>query len=422
VLLRDEERSTPHGPRLAVLEPLVSPEHELVLSMLGTAERRKALEPRAVQLIQQVDFERLEAILKQQSLMPLVGTRLAALAPGVLPTAFWDRIQKSVKMVSHLATLHAGVALRAVSALDSVGIPAVPLKGALLADDIFDHAGLRHTSDIDLLVDRHDLGRALDELARQGWGLASPGLSDGLPVLHHVLEQRTPGIPRLELHWRIHWYETGFASGLLTRSRPCPRRGRQPTLADELVALLLFLCRDGFVGLRYPADIAAWWDRHGSELEPHALDHLILAHPELADAVQTSLRVAEKLVGLPRSRLTSLPPPGTIRSNLAERLVDWTIRDSIDQVTANVTLVDWLLTPPGGHGAFLRRTLFPSRASVRELYRLDVDAVWRARMWQALHGPKLLLRYIAAFWAIKGGAQVPLPQALLANADESGRR
>lgn len=420
--LHDKKRPAPYAADVAVPDPLVSPEHELVLSMVGIAARRKAMERRAVELLDQVDFERLASVLERQSLLPLVGTRLEELAPEGLPAAFRDRVGRYVRMISRIATLHAGLALRLVSALDRAGIPAVPLKGALLADDIFDHAGLRHTNDIDLLVDRHDLSRALEELERQGWELASPGLSDGLPVLHYVLKQRNPGMPTLELHWRIHWYETGFASGLLTRTRPCPRRGRQPTLADELVALLLFLCRDGFVGLRYPADIAAWWDRHGSELEPHALDHLILAHPELADALQTSLFVAEKLVGLPAGRITSLPLASSIRSDLAERLVDWTIHGSLDQVHANVTLVDWLLTPPGAHGAFARRTLFPSRAAVCDLYRLDDDAEHLVRMWQVLHGPKLLLRYLAALWAIKGGAQSPLPRAVLATANEADRR
>jgi hypothetical protein len=410
VLLQDDEPSGPQGPDVAAPDPLVSPEHELVLRTIGTAERRRMTEERALDLLGQVDFRRLESILEEQNLLPLVGTRLVELAPDALPAPLRDLIEQHVRRAGRIATLNAGVALRLVSDLEAVGIPAVPLKGALLAEDVFDHAGLRHTNDIDLLVDRHDLSRALVELERQGWELHGRERAGVLPVLHYGLEHRSAARPRLELHWRIHWYETGFASGLLSRSMPSSHRGRQPTLPDELAALLLFLCRDGFVSLRYPADIAAWWDRHGNELEPHALDHLILAHPELADALQTSLSVAEKLVGVPAGRITSLPPTRGIRSGLAERLVDWTIHDSLDQVNANVTLVDWLLTPPGGHAAFLRRTLFPSRAAVCDLYRLDEEAEHLARMWQVLHGPKLLLRYLAALWAIKGGAQAPLPR------------
>ena len=71
-----------------------------------------------------------------------------------------------------------------------------------------------------------------------------------------------PSLPRVELHWRVHWYERQ-----LRRRRP--RAGRvKPAAAsrsqmqplDGLVALMLFYARDGFAGLRYPADAAAWWD------------------------------------------------------------------------------------------------------------------------------------------------------------------
>jgi hypothetical protein len=284
-----------------------------------------------------------------------------------------------------------------------VGIRALPLKGPLLADDVYGHAGLRQSSDVDLLVSREDLGRAAEELKREGYEQLHSEDGRKLPVLHYVLRSTRPSLPTLELHWRIHWYETGFSSGLVERSVTCPIRGRRPAPADDLAALLLFYLRDGFVGLPYAADIAGWWDAHGHELEPNALDPIILAHPELSDGLLTSLAVAETLVGIPAGRLTSMPPPATGRSAAAERLADWTLEGPKDQVGANVTLVDWLVGPSLAHGDFLRRTVFPTRAVIRDMYGLDDDARLGPLLMHAWHPPKLVLRYLVALWLVRGG-------------------
>lgn len=380
--------------------------------LVGTEERRRLAMPRILELVERVDTDALASVLNGQGLLPLVGTRLEQLAPELLPTGFRDAVREAVTLAGRRATLLAAVTLRVAQALETVGIPAVPLKGPLLAADIYEHPGLRESTDIDVLVTRETLDAAVAELQRHGWQPTPEDGDEPLPRLHRVLIHERTEMPALELHWRIHWYETRFSAGVVTKSRVLPQRGRRSRLPDELVALLLFYCRDGFVGLRYAADIAAWWDAHSHLLEPNALDPLLMAHPELADALLTSLQVAETVAGVPFKQLTSLPLAGTLRSGMAERLTDWTIHQSIDQVGANVTLVDWLLCPPGGQRDFVRRSLFPPHHTIRRMYQLDDDATFSALLWQVAHGPKILMRYGAAVWAIRGKRRwAPLPGA-----------
>jgi hypothetical protein len=378
--------------------------------LVGTEERRQRAEPRILELLERVDFAVLSSVLRAQGLLALVGTRLEQCAPGGLHPAFRKEVEEAVSLASRRATLYAAVTLRVARALEAAGIPAVPLKGPLLAADVYDHPGVRESRDIDVLVTRETLDAALAELRRHGWRPVPPKDGEAVPRLHHVLSHPRPEFPTLELHWRIHWYETRFSSGLVAKSRLLPERGRRPAPPDEIAGLLLFYCRDGFVGLRYAADIAAWWDANGPSLEPNALDPILMAHPELAGALLTSLQVAQTVAGVPFRRLTSLPFAATGRSGMAERLTDWTIHRSTDQVGANLTLVDWLLSPPGAQGAFVRRTLFPPRPTIRRMYRLSDDATVSALVWQAIHGPKVLLRYLAAVWTIRGTRRwSPLP-------------
>ena len=55
-----------------------------------------------------------------------------------------------------------------------------------------------------------------------------------------------------------------------------------------------------------------------------------------------SARVAGELVGLPIEVAFAAPPQLVARARRAVRLTNWTRRGSLDQLTANVTLVDGL--------------------------------------------------------------------------------
>jgi hypothetical protein len=227
----------------------------------------------------------------------------------------------------------------------------------------------------------------------RGLGYAAPPDlgNPGLPELHYELYHPEDRLPPVELHWRVHWLEERFSRDLLARSTPGGEaRTAQPT--DELVALLLFYSRDGFTGLKLLADIAAWWDRYGDDgFDGKDFAALLGEHPALAPACAAANMVAAPLIGLP-----TLAQRGDRRTTLAVRLANWNLSGDIDQIKANVTLVDGLLAPKGTIGAFVRRHLLLSRERLEDYYHLPPRAGLRRLVWKVVHPPKTLLRYAVA--------------------------
>jgi hypothetical protein len=186
------------------------------------------------------------------------------------------------------------------------------------------------------------------------------------------------------------------------------RRRLEPV--DDLAALLLFYTRDGFTGLRLAADIGAWWDRYGDAATPAGLARLASAHPELAEAWRAALVAVGPVAGLPAGALAAAWPPQGRRAALAWRLGNWDQRGDVDQIRANVTLVDGLLTPPSDLGAFVRRHVLTRTAFLIEAYDVMPDDRWRVARLGAWHAMKTCARYAVALWGLRRGRHwSPLP-------------
>jgi hypothetical protein len=345
--------------------------------------------------------------------------RLDACAPEAVPEELAGRAAAEATHGRRRAALHQGIALAAVEALAREGIPAAPLKGALLGEEIYGDPGLRPSADIDLLVSPEDLPRALKLLERRGYepSRERPWMN-GLPLLHHALEPRQEGLPTIEVHWRIHWYETSFSAALLGRSVPDPARGRRFDAADELALLLLFFARDSFFGLRLAADLAAWWDLHGQSLPERALDRVMLRHPELRLALVTAVGVAQHLVGLPAERVLSPLWELGSRGAAAARLANWEQRGSDRQIAAKITAVDWLLAPPSQRRAFVRRNIFQPPLAFATAYGLPEDAHVRQNLHRLLRGSARAVKFGYGYgrsrWEVRGDRECcPVPTPLL---------
>jgi hypothetical protein len=286
--------------------------------------------------------------------------------------------------------------------------------------------GLRPSSDIDLLVDTRDLERAVAGLERSEYRLVDGDLGSGRrPPLHYGLAHDKGWFPPVELHWRVHWYERRFSIALLERSRLGPGDVRRAEAADELAMLLLFFARDGFIGVRYAADIAAWWDACGQSLAPLALDAIAGRHPALRRALTVASIQAERLVGVPARQFISVPSTLDVRGRLALRLVNWSRRGDRDQVASNRVLVDWLLAPKGGQREFARRFLLPSADSVVRYEQVPEHRRPARIVWRITHGPKVILRSLYALWCLRGGADwapIPLTHGPAPASTDAGRR
>jgi hypothetical protein len=259
------------------------------------------------------------------------------------------------------------IADRVTGALAAAGIRSTTLKGPALSEVLYGDPGRRPSSDIDLLIAREQLNDAVEVVRELGYEAPIDHVTDdGLPLLHFALVHAHGQLLPVELHWRIHWYEEDFAGERLLVPIGEPDSAWRPAPIDELVALLLFYARDGFIDLRLATDLGACWDAFGAGLRPGALDAPIAAHPALENVLLASARAAEKTVGLPADRLIGHRPRLGRRSRIAVALASPNPHLSQSQLYADVGLIDGLLAPPGGFGAFLRRQVIPPREVLRE--------------------------------------------------------
>jgi hypothetical protein len=272
-----------------------------------------------------------------------------------------------------------------IVALAGQGLRAMELKGPGLAERAHGDVGLRWSGDIDILVHRDDLPASVDLLRTMGYEAPrDPVDRQGLPMLHFSLEHATR--LTVEVHWRVHWYEDAFSADLLRRATPSGTGSLVAEPKDEAAAILLFMARDGFFGLRILSDLTGWWERNSDPARRGLLDDHVDEYPELRRAWQAAAIVAEQAGGLPAGGLVSEVKPDR-RMTRAVRLSAWSHRDDRDQLAANVALIDGLLAPPSTLGGFVRRLLQPEHplAHVVKVSLRWVYAVWRIRRYAWEH-------------------------------------
>jgi hypothetical protein len=379
-----------------------TPEAELALLLAGTRTRRQRAGARIAELAERIDEDAFVAFLVDQRMLLLAATRLAELAPHALSEEFNGRLAEALTTARAGGMLFATASRHLTQALERESIPAVELKGAALAGELHGDEALRAYADIDVLVPAEALDDAVVIASRLGWNEPAGAAGAGLPTLHRWLNQPEGTLPVVELHWRVHWYETRFARAMLARSRLVDGARRLEPV-DQLAALLLFYARDGFTGLRLAADVAAWWDLHGDGEVASRLESLISQHPELAEAWRAAIVAVSPLAGLPAGALPASLRPRDRRAALACRLRNWDLRGETDQIKANVTLVDGLLAPRDELGAFARRHVVPSLSFLADAYGPMPDSRVRVAGWRAWHAAKLAGRYGLAAWGLRQG-------------------
>jgi hypothetical protein len=224
----------------------------------------------------------------------------------------------------------------------------------------------------------------------------------------------------VELHWRVHWYESGFSGAALARSEPEADGIRRARPADELAMLLLFFARDGFYGLRHAADIAAWSDRHGLADGPDGvLDEHAARYPEMAPALRAAALSAERHAGVPAPALLSDADALGHRGRLAVALGDWAAEGDRDQLAANIALVDGLLSPRGRRREFARRELVPPAFELGVADELPPSGFAALRV-RGAHAAKTVVRFALALGRVRGGrAWRALPDAVTTPSTEA---
>lgn len=142
---------------------------------------------------------RLLRLARLHGLTPLVAQALGDAAPAEVREAFLRRALVNFLFTSELVGL--------LRLLEGAGIPAIPFKGAALAQEVYGSFGLREFADLDFLLPRRDALRARDLLLARGYRpereLSPPELRAQLEDYGDLkLADGERGIA-VELHWEV---------------------------------------------------------------------------------------------------------------------------------------------------------------------------------------------------------------------------
>ncbi len=234
---------------------------------------------------------------------------------SVFPAAFLDSL-RATTLSQTIFTLALECALeQALGALEAVGVPAIVLKGPVVAEGFYADPSLRPYTDMDILVPVEDQAKVSAVVEGLGYvleedhgGLAAPHAGSNEHAFE-LLYVQPESQARLDVHLdhlQLGLRPQGLA-GLWERSEPrCfgAARARAPSAADHFLVLAVHLHRHGFNRLIWFKDLDLFIRRFGD-----AVDWDELARTAAAEGVSASLRLCLRRV----SRLLGTPLPPAAR-------------------------------------------------------------------------------------------------------------
>jgi hypothetical protein len=194
------------------------------------------------------------------------------------------------------------------------GIPAISLKGPLLAQRYYAPALLRKPSmDLDLAVAEGDIARACEALVGEGYELNSP-VRDAFSQSHHVTLWHASR-PRVELHFRLSHAAVGipveeFFGRTVPMRLPGGLEARVLGPGDQLLHLALHLAHARFGTLFYLYEVRRVWKAAPAEVRAEALRRAVahrfcgaLRMIDVAFRVRWGEAFLEPEAGVPRTWL-----------------------------------------------------------------------------------------------------------------------
>jgi len=198
------------------------------------------------------DWPRLIEQAGREGLLGLLAARLTEARPPGVPQEAMAELARLRRLSAQRNLRMTGQLVRILEVFERHGIEALPVKGPLLAQDLYGDPTVRMSCDLDILVRPRDAAAARRVLLDNGFEdvgsynerLLRLGAREG-----EVHLRRRDGQPMVDLHWRLtvgHSAREMSADRLLAAARPIRVLGRAvraPGAADQLLLTALHASR-----------------------------------------------------------------------------------------------------------------------------------------------------------------------------------
>lgn len=276
------------------------------------------------------DWERVLKRAEEERLAALLYAVFSAYSP---PIPILDRLRTAWVAAQRQHLLGVEQLQGLLDAFEREGVPVVLLKRPALAEALYRDPALRPFTDLDLLIPRADLGRALRLLSEMGYR----HLADERPFEFElgyagaacfVSARGRPFEFPLDLHWELLTHPGGVPARGIDRREVWGRAvkgqwGNRPTRVlcpeDLLIYLALhWAVHHAFAGLIWQLDLALLLRRHGATLDWEAVGERARGW-RIRGALYFALRMVQERLGVPVPvpLLSDLRPRGVRASAVA---------------------------------------------------------------------------------------------------------
>lgn len=229
----------------------VPPEARLILACARTVIDPDTRGQIAFLLRLDLDWDYVIRKAKQNFVTPLLCRNLLNDFADLLPRDAAARLERYLQQHT-LHNLHlTAELLELIKLLESHDIPALAFKGPILAASAYGDLSLRQFGDLDVLVQKHDVERAIKLVAARGYQRSALAPSALKHKQKDVGLVSRDGQVRLELHWRLSRIYFSFALDHKRNARQMWKRLERVRIAGSDVRtmpapdLLLYLCLHG---------------------------------------------------------------------------------------------------------------------------------------------------------------------------------
>lgn len=190
--------------------PNMSPEVEMVLRCARTIFDTENTEDIHTLLHSDLDWVKVTRLAVRNGVAPLLYKSLLSTFPEAVPQDVLIQLKEYnlLNLQSNLYLTNELVAILNFFAENE--IQTIPYKGPILTESIYGNLGLRHFSDLDIIVHKHDVKNAKEVLLSQGYKLTWPKIQlSEKQETSHIQEKYNYQFIReddeiiVELHWTV---------------------------------------------------------------------------------------------------------------------------------------------------------------------------------------------------------------------------